>query len=88
MLACGDDFVFAAAAGGDHDHDDDRHDDRRDDPQLGQPRAPCRAGRLGLLQRFALRARLLAPLLAREVSLVVPTPELMPTFYTFSLKLV
>ncbi len=64
------DAFFGAAAGGDqHDHDRDHHDGR-DDPELRQTCAPHCAGSGGFLHRLALRARLVAALLAREVCLV------------------
>ena len=74
----------ASAAGGDQDHDD-RHD--HDAPttiaELRQAPAACRAGRLGLLERFALGARLLAALLAGQVLLVVVRGAQGANFYRF-----
>src|SRR5207245_4871513 len=62
-------FLAAAAAGGDDRHDNDHRDDAHRTADQGQAFAADRASPLSLLQRLALRARLLTTLLAREVLL-------------------
>src|ERR1035437_797260 len=78
-------FGGAAARGGEHDHD--RDDNHRDDhSHLGHARAANRLCGLGLLQRLALRARVLTALLAREVLLVALHRAHGRNFYRFLLK--
>ena len=62
---------FRAAARRDHDpHDDDDHD-CRDDPQLDESSAAFGRVERGLFHLPALSARLLAPLLAGQILLIV-----------------
>src|SRR5207245_6270184 len=60
------DRLRAASARGDQDHDDRDHDHGGDDRELRQPCPSRGPGRVRLFRRLALRAGLLAALLARE----------------------
>ena len=80
-------LVLELVAGGEQDRHDDHDDARDDDAQQREAFAAYRARLLGLLELLALRARLLAALLAREVGFPLPSGGVHePYFYRFRIS--